>query len=347
MSLFLYSAQKRRHMGKQDITQMKFFRDTKRFADIWNGLAFNGRQVVKWDELEEISPVGLAVNKELKSKKTADIVMARTGNGERLAILIAENQLSIDYSMIVRVLLREVMEYDRQVSEIIKKNRDELRAVKGRKKAEISPGNNTFTAGEYMYLFKKTDHLRPVSTLVLYWNNDPWDGAKSLHELVDFSGCEEMKEITGDFKLNIINIDTIQNGDELFHNRDVKDVVNLYQKRNDKIAFKEYIDTKKIFDRESIEVVTEMVTSKELKEYMQNNKDDEGGNLDMCKAITDLIQDGRIEGNAEGKDQKGIEVFINCINRKMSKEEAQAIANISDELVEKAYNMMSEVLRTT
>ena len=102
-------------MGKQDITQMKFFRDSKRFADIWNGLAFNGRQVVKWDELEEISPVGLAVNKELKSKKTADIVMAKTGNGERLAILIAENQFSIDYSMIVRVLLREVMEYDRPV----------------------------------------------------------------------------------------------------------------------------------------------------------------------------------------------------------------------------------------
>ena len=63
----------------------------------------------------------------------------------------------------------------------------------------------------------------------------------------------------------------------------------------------------------------------------------------MCKAITDLIEDGR----AEGKNKKGIEVFINCINRKMSKEEAQAIANISDELVEKAYNMMSEVLQTT
>ena len=85
-------------MGKQDITQMKFFRDTKRFADIWNGLAFNGRQVVKWDELEEISPIGLAANKEQKSKKTADLVMARTVNGEQLAILIAENQLSIDYT---------------------------------------------------------------------------------------------------------------------------------------------------------------------------------------------------------------------------------------------------------
>jgi len=289
MSLFLYSAQKRRHMGKQDITQMKFFRDTKRFADIWNGLAFNGRQVVKWDELEEISPVGLAVNKELKTKKTADIVMARTGNGERLAILIAENQLNIDYSMIVRVLLREVMEYDRQVSEIVKKNRDGLKTVK----------DQPSTAGEYMYQFKKTDRLRPVSTLVLYWNSEPWDGAKTLHELVDFTGCEEMMEIAADYKLNIVNLDTVQNGDEIFQNRDVKDVVNLYQKRNDKTAFKEYVDNQKNFDRESIEVITEMVTSKELKEYMLSNKDNKGGNLDMCKAINDLIQDGKIEVYAD------------------------------------------------
>jgi len=286
-------------MGKQDITQMKFFRDTKRFADIWNGLAFNGRQVVKWDELEEISPVGLAVNKELKSKKTADIVMARTGNGERLAILIAENQLNIDYSMIVRVLLREVMEYDRQVNEIVKKNRDVLRMKKGLKNGDILSDNTSSTAGEYMYQFKKTDRLRPVSTLVLYWNSEPWDGAKTLHELVDFTGCEEMMEIAADYKLNIVNLDTVQNGDEIFQNRDVKDVVNLYQKRNDKTAFKEYVDNQKNFDRESIEVITEMVTSKELKEYMLSNKDNKGGNLDMCKAINDLIQDGKIEVYAD------------------------------------------------
>ncbi len=73
------------------------------------------------------------------------------------------------------------------------------------------------------------------------------------------------------------------------------------------MAFKEYVDTQKIFDRESIEVVTEMVTSKELKEYMQTNKENKGGNVDMCKAITDLIEDGRIEGREEGREEGRIE----------------------------------------
>ena len=191
--------------------------------------------------------------------------------------------------MTAKEYLSQIMEYDRQVSEIVKKNRDGLKTVK----------DQPSTAGEYMYQFKKTDRLRPVSTLVLYWNSEPWDGAKTLHELVDFTGCEEMMEIAADYKLNIVNLDTVQNGDEIFQNRDVKDVVNLYQKRNDKTAFKEYVDNQKNFDRESIEVITEMVTSKELKEYMLSNKDNKGGNLDMCKAINDLIQDGKIEVYAD------------------------------------------------
>ena len=39
---------------------------------------------------------------------------------------------------------------------------------------------------------------------------------------------------------------------------------------------------------------------------MQNNTDKEGENFDMCKAITDLIQDGKIEGK--------IETLVNLIN---------------------------------
>lgn len=56
-------------------------------------------------------------------------------------------------------------------------------------------------------------------------------------------------EIAADFKLNIVNLDTVHDGDKIFH-----------------------------------------------------NKDDEGGDLNMCKAITDLIQDGKIE------------VFVDLIN---------------------------------
>ena len=143
-------------MGKKDITQMKFLRDTRHFADIWNGLAFNGKQVVKWNELKEISPVGLADHNGRKSKKTSDMVMAMTKNGEQLAILIAENQLEIDYSMIVRVYLREAMEYDKQVLEIAKKNKTDY---KNQASKNSILDDNLTSPGEYMYSFRKTDRL--------------------------------------------------------------------------------------------------------------------------------------------------------------------------------------------
>ena len=296
-------------MGKHDIAQMKFLRDTRHFADIWNGLVFNGKQVIHWDELTEINPVGLADSKGKHSKKTADMVMARTINGELLSVLIAENQTTVDYSIIVRVHLREAMEYDKQVSEIVKKNR-------GKRKTS----DYTLSDGEYLYSFKKTDRLRPVSTLILYWNSDTWDGAEHLHDLIDFSGAGEMKSFVSDFKLNLVNISDVKNEDEIFKNPEVKDVISLFLRRNDKIKFKEYVDTYgKRINSESIELVSEMVASKELRNYIENVTEAERSDDEMCRAITELIQDGRNEGLAEGRIEgrlEGIEL-TNQLNLKL------------------------------
>ena len=100
------------------------------------------------------------------------------------------------------------------------------------------------------------------------------------------------------------------------------------------ISFKEYIDAQKFFDREYIEVVTEMVTSKELKEYIQTNKDNKGDDLDMCKAITDLIEDGREEGKIEGK----IETLADLVNDgDMTVEKAASKMQITvEEFIEQA-----------
>lgn len=49
--------------------------------------------------------------------------------------------------------------------------------------------------------------------------------------------------------------------------------------------------------------------------------------------------EGRAEGKTEGFEEKGIQVFLNCLGRNMSIEDAQAIAEISDELVERALKM--------
>ena len=62
-----------------------------------------------------------------------------------------------------------------------------------------------------------------------------------------------------------------------------------------------------------------MVASKELREYASENSEKEGEERTMCKAITELIEDGREEGRAEGKFEGKTEERIE-IAREMLKD---------------------------
>ncbi len=277
-------------MGKLDIVQMNFLRNTEHFADLWNGLAFGGKQVIEGNELVEISPIGLAITQEGTTKKTSDMVMGRLKDGKVLGILITENQQKIDYGMVVRVHLREVMEYDKQLLEIAKNNR-----IKTKEQPELVEND-----GEYLYGIRRQDRLHPVTTLVLYWNDEEWDGAHSMHELLDFSGFEEVKELVSDFKINLIDVGKISGEEKLFKNKDVRNVIALFLRRNNKDLFKNYVDEYgKDIGIDSMKMLSVMVASKELREYASGNGTKKGEDETMCRAITELIEDGKKEGISE------------------------------------------------
>ena len=52
-----------------------------------------------------------------------------------------------------------------------------------------------------MSRFAKKDRLLPVVTLVLYCGEKPWDGARSLHGMLELDGVpEELKEYVEDYR---------------------------------------------------------------------------------------------------------------------------------------------------
>ena len=65
----------------------------------------------------------------------------------------------------------------------------------------------------------------------------------------------------------------------------------------------------------------------------------EAVNAAVAEAKESAFNDGFNDGFNGGIDDKGMKVFINMIKRGFSKEDAQAVAEISDELVEKALTM--------
>ena len=78
-------------MRSKDIGLKAYLRDTARYADLWNGGVFKGKQMVKADELREINSVHSKSDKEAELERTEDLVMMQNYDGQKFAILALEN----------------------------------------------------------------------------------------------------------------------------------------------------------------------------------------------------------------------------------------------------------------
>ena len=70
-----------------------------------------------------------------------------------------------------------------------------------------------------------------------------------------------------------------------------------YARRDDKERFFAYVSSDESFrhmDRETIEVIGRLTNAQELLDIIDENEEEE--ECDVCKAIKDLIEDGRKEG---------------------------------------------------
>ena len=280
-------------MGQIDLILKGYLSDPRRFADVFNGRLFAGRQILRAEELEPVPPAAVKKSQERYMERISDYAMRQKDTGNLFYIWILENQDKIDYSMIVRVMLKEAMEYDKQLQKLKKQNADAWeKAKENGQKPDISKG-------EFLCKVKKTDRLHPVTTLVIYWGKEKWDGARSLHEMIDFGSDENGKEdairsATADYPLRVLDLSDEKNYDT--YQTEMRAVFECYARRDDKERFYAYVSSDESFrhmDRETIEVIGRLTNAQELLDIIDENEEEE--ECDVCKAIKDLIEDGRIE----------------------------------------------------
>ena len=128
-------------MGKYDEVLGCYFEDNKRYADLINGFIFNGRQLIKAENLSALDS-RVRGKKNNRNSQYRDLIR-RTAFGANFAIVGVENQEEVHYAMPVRIMGYDVREYERQLA----KRRRELQKEKGISKAEFLSG------------FKKEDKL--------------------------------------------------------------------------------------------------------------------------------------------------------------------------------------------
>ena len=323
-------------MGK-DIGWKGFLSDDERYADVINGIGCRGEQVVKKEHLQEMdTQTGFLrspkfIHKIIQSRKRYVKVrdcIRKVAFGTNFAIIGIENQETMDYSIPLRNMSYDVDAYEKQTAKIRK---------------EVRKFYKGLSRGEYLYGFRKNDRLFPAVTFILYSGSKPWEGPKSLHEMLDFTDIpEELKGMVADYKINLVEIRKLE--DTSVFKTDVRQVFDFIRCSNDKNALKKLVETDdyyKNMEEDAFDVAVQYTNATELieaKEYYEKE-----GMVDMCKALTELIEDGKQEGRAEGraegkqlgKDEKLRELVVKKVNKGLSVSEIADVLEEDEETIGK------------
>ena len=278
---------------RKDTGWKGFLSDDARYADVINGIGCKGEQVIKEEDLQEMdTQTGMFRGSKFihrfsqlgKGNVKVRDCLRKVAFGTNFAIIGIENQETMDYSIPLRNMSYDVDAYERQAKKIRKETRKKY---------------NGLSAGENLYGFKKDDKLLPAVTFILYSGSKAWEGPKTLHEILDFTDIPEgLKEMVADYQINLVEIRELE--DTSVFKTDVKQVFDFIRCSNDENALKELVeadDYYKNMEEDAFDVAVKYTNATELieaKEYYEKD-----GEVDMCKALTDLIESGRQEGRQE------------------------------------------------
>ena len=312
-------------MGQKNAVTKRFYSDKIRFADLVNGVYFQGREIIHPKDLTESSEVyaePLENDSGGKNRnyleRTRDIKM-RHQSGTSIRILAIENQHYVDYSMPFRNMQYDVLEYQQQLEEI-----------KHRNEAEGSFAS----ANERLCKVKKTDRLWPVHTLCLYLGEEPWDGPRSLKDMMDFGeDTVGMKDYFADYPFRLYCVNE-EHDFSMFHT-EIRNVFALLPLRKDKKRLLQKLEQDSTYghmNEDSLELLSILMDSpgiwKNREKYLiQNTVHNKTGNqemeeYDMCQAIRELIEDGRQEGLSQGRMEtlkQNVENLMNSLSISLEK----------------------------
>ncbi|MBQ4283050.1 MAG: Rpn family recombination-promoting nuclease/putative transposase [Lachnospira sp.] len=287
-------------MGKRDISINAWLKDKRRFADLFNGLVFDGEQVVKKEELV-LMPTDTKMVLEHRDgvEKYRDVVML--WKGVTLAFLALENQDKINYQMPLRTMLYDALSYKEQANEMWNNLSEE-------EKKAVSPA-------EFVSQYRACDKLTPVITLVLYYGDkEEWNGPAHLYDMLELP--DELKNFVPDYKINLVELEKIDNKKFV---TDLQVMFGMLKYRKDKKSLARYIEKHReyfakvddaTFDAglsllsfsgalaKKLEKLWESGQEEQLKEITEKK-----GEHDMCKAIEDMINDGVEAGKEIGRQE--------------------------------------------
>ena len=327
-------------IGAADTVTKAYIRKNEVFADAFNYFMYDGIKKIQPDQLRELDSTEIAIllneqdtrdntNKDKEAsgrkmmQKYRDLLKTATvmEDGEAAYVLLGiENQTEVHYAMPVRNMLYDAMKYNQQVTDIAAKH----------KKQKDSKRHQKISNGEFLSGFYKEDKLIPVITLVLFFNPGEWDGPRSLFDMLEISN-PIFKKYAQDYKMHIISPKELLDSDLEKFSSSLREVIGCIKYSNDKNKLAAFIQDNPRMNME-IEAarVIEVITHLEI----ESEEVDSMGNVNMCKALQDMMQDSRDEGR--------VQLLVTLIQSgDISLQRAAALMNMTPEEFQEKSKMIS------
>ena len=260
---------------------------------MFNAALFDGEQVLKPNDLTEVDT---DVSSLIKFNGHAETiqkildVVKKTAYGIDFVLWGLENQAKIHYAMPLRHMVGDAFSYLKEYNEIAAKNKKD---------------GHFKSSDEFLSNMRKTDRLHPVISLCVYYGEDPWDGPLCLADMLEIP--ERVRPMVSDYKMNLLQlrasetcnfqdpeVDAVFDISRSIYERDYQRINTVYKNRN--------------ITSELGIVIGAITQSQKLIDHALESER-KGGQVNMCTALEELMNEGRLEGRREGR-LEGIQATI-------------------------------------
>lgn len=279
-------------MGRIDTEAKEYLSDTRRFADVFNYLIYDGQMVIEPDQLLPLDPTEIILpygnDAREPIQKVRDLLKrwkSMTDGSAIYTVFGIELEAEVNYAMPVKTGVYDFIHYAKQVEETKKSYR----------KQDDKTKKVVLRGGEFLTGFRKEDKLMPVITLVFYLGDSRWDGPTGLREMLA-TRDKRILDFVPDYRINLIDPFRIREGDFNKFRTGVGQLLEFirYSKEKEKL-YQLVHESGRFLD---VEVATanliNTITGSNLKYEVKEEK------VNMCLAIDEMRQDSINEGRAEG-----------------------------------------------
>jgi hypothetical protein len=251
-------------LAEKDITERTLESYNDVFADIVNVLLFNGEQIVKEDDLEQVTTNSCYKIGDNIKEQERDEEKLWKNNLIRISAFGFENQTIVEKKMPLRIMGYDGASY-----------RDQL-----------SNENKKILNGNY-----------PFVTLVLYFGMDHWSSSRSLVDCLNIP--EKLRPFVSDYKINVFEIAYLSDEQLAMFKSDFKLVADYFVQLKRTGEYKPMTDeithVWEMLNLMSV-LTNDNRFEKSYRKFKQNGKEP----MTMCKVIDDYIEKGKIQGMEEG-----------------------------------------------